>query len=158
MKVIFLDIDGVLNSDRYIKMRDPREESSIDETRLPLLRRILEETGAVLVLSTSWRLYWSPDPLQCDPAWWGVGEALDRCGFVIFDRTPAYNGNNRDREIGDWLTAHGGEVESFVILDDIRSGWGDLADRVVFTEPHRLGLTEKNVAAAITLLNTPIHT
>ena len=26
----------------------------------------------------------------------------------VFDRTPDYEGNNRDREVRDWLTAHGG--------------------------------------------------
>ena len=155
MKVIFLDLDGVLNTDRYLKQRDPVAQGCIDETKIPLLLRILEETGAVIVLSTSWRLYWDPDPALCAPEWWAVGESLARFGLRFYERTPAYNGNHRDREVRDWLDAHKGEVESFVILDDIHFGWGDLADRLVHTSPLR-GLTEALADEAIAVLRTPV--
>ena len=157
MKVIFLDIDGVLNSAAYQAEWGGDPPSNVDETRLPLLRRILEETGAVIVLSTSWRLYWSPDPALCAPEWRETGEVLTRYGIPILDRTPAYNGNNRDREIRDWLAAHAGEVESFAILDDIPFGWGDLSDRLVRTDMRKgRGLMESHVQKAIALLQTPI--
>lgn len=157
MKVIFLDIDGVLNSAAYQAEWGGDPPSNVDETRLPLLCRILEETGAVIVLSTSWRLYWSPDPALCAPEWRETGEVLTRYGIPILDRTPAYNGNNRDREIRDWLAAHAGEVESFAILDDIPFGWGDLSDRLVRTDMRKgRGLMESHVQKAIALLQTPI--
>jgi hypothetical protein len=156
MKILFLDIDGVLNSRRYDRERDPATQGNIDETRLPLLCRILEETGARIVLSTSWRLYWDPDPARCAPEWAAVGPSLSRFGLEAYDRTPAYNGNNRDREIRDWLEAHRGEVESFAILDDTPYGWGDLADRLVRTDPNRgRGLMESHAERVIGLLQTP---
>ena len=158
MRVLFLDFDGVLNSDQYNRQRDPRTQGNLDETRLPLLCRILEETGAVIVLSTSWRLYWSPDPALCAPEWRETGEVLTRYGIPVLDRTPAYNGNSRDREIRDWLAAHAGEVESFAILDDIPFGWGDLSDRLVRTDMRKgRGLMESHVQKAIALLQTPIE-
>jgi hypothetical protein len=165
MKILFLDIDGVLNSDRYVGEWNPVTDSSIDETRLPLLRRILEETGAVVVLSTSWRVHWHPDPDRRDPAWRKVGDSLDRYGIEIYDRTPNYakdggvtRGDSRDSEIRGWLADHEGEVESFVILDDYGFGWGDLSDRLVKTSPKiGRGLTEDHVTDAIKLLNTPVH-
>ena len=157
MKVIFLDIDGVLNSKRYSNERDWRTQGNIDETRLPLLRRIVEETGAVIVLTTTWRKYWSPDPALWDPRWQQSGEAFARHGLEIFDRTPAYEGNNRDCEVRDWLAAHKDEVESFVILDDMHLGWGDLADRLVQTSARiGRGLMENHVEKAIQLLMIPI--
>ena len=157
MKVIFLDIDGVLNSDRYVKERDWRTQGNIDETRLPLLRRVVEETGAVIVLTTTWRKYWSPDPALWDPRWQQSGEAFARHGLEIFDRTPEYAGNNRDAEVRDWLAAHAGEVESFVILDDMHFGWGELADRLVQTSARiGRGLMENHVEKAIQLLMIPI--
>lgn len=157
MKVLFLDIDGVLNSAAYQAEWGGDPPSNVDETRLPLLRRILEKTGAVIVLSTSWRLYWSPDPALCAPEWRETGEVLTRYGIPILDCTPAYNGNNRDREIRDWLAAHAGEVESFAILDDIPFGWGDLSDRLVRTDMRKgRGLMESHVQKAIALLQTPI--
>ena len=55
MKVIFLDVDGVLNSaqDGYsIRLRT--------DSHLKLLQRIVQETGAKLVLSSSWRIGFTP--------------------------------------------------------------------------------------------------
>ena len=46
-KVIFLDIDGVLNQDNG----GPK----IEECYVKLLAHIVEETGAELILSSSWR-------------------------------------------------------------------------------------------------------
>ena len=54
LKILFLDIDGVLNSARYDALRLP-DQGNIDETRLPLLQRIIGETQAKIVLSSSWR-------------------------------------------------------------------------------------------------------
>lgn len=153
MKVIFLDIDGVLNSAAYQAEWGGDPPSNVDETRMPLLCRVLEETGAVIVLSSSWRRLWHPDPALRAPGWKAVGESFDRYGVEVFDRTPDYEGNNRDREVRDWLTAHGDEVESFVVLDDYGYGWGDLSDRLVQTSYYRgRGLTEDHVKEAIALL------
>lgn len=153
MKVIFLDIDGVLNSRRYDRERDPATQGNIDVTRLPLLKRLVEETGAVIVLSSSWRRHWDSDPAGRDD----VGAELDRvfgdAGLSVFDKTPELGGDNRDGEILAWLDARGGEVERFVILDDIPFGWGDLADRLVRTNPLKgLGLMKEHIARAAELL------
>jgi len=40
MKIIFLDVDGVLNSSSYFKNRKDRY-NDIDETRLPFLKNII---------------------------------------------------------------------------------------------------------------------
>ena len=56
MKVIFLDIDGVLNCD---KTPNPRDFPYIvDKKLLARFRKLLERTGAKVVLTSSWR---------CDP-------------------------------------------------------------------------------------------
>ena len=55
MKVIFLDIDGVLNSGAYDRRRNWNELTDIDESRLPLVKQIVDQTGAVIVLSSTWR-------------------------------------------------------------------------------------------------------
>ena len=65
MKVIFLDIDGVLNSIAFDRERI-NEQGNIDETRLPLLKQILDETGALIVLSSLWRKHWDKEPSLCD--------------------------------------------------------------------------------------------
>jgi hypothetical protein len=56
MKVIFLDIDGVLNCD---KTPNPRKfPYLVDKKLLTRFKRLLDRTKAKVVLSSSWR---------CDP-------------------------------------------------------------------------------------------
>lgn len=63
MKVIFLDIDGVLNTaETYDRIEEEYQKTGIkkieiDEFRLKYLKRIIDETGAYVVLSSSWIKY-----------------------------------------------------------------------------------------------------
>ena len=62
-KVIFLDIDGVLNTERKAKEvydnnnLDSHDEFGrlFDENALYWLNKIIDETGAEIVISSSWR-------------------------------------------------------------------------------------------------------
>jgi histidinol phosphatase-like enzyme len=61
MKVIFLDIDGVLNSKQT---PNPRKFPFIvDHALLERLKHLLQLTGAEVVLSSNWRY----DPAGIDP-------------------------------------------------------------------------------------------
>ena len=153
MKIIFLDIDGVLNSRRYDRLRSATD-GNIDVSRLPLLKSIIDSTGAKIVLSSTWRAHWTPEPLLCDP----IGQELNRLfadyGIAIYDKTPAISASDRAMEIRSWLQASPMPIESFVILDDIWGGWGDLSPRLVRTSPMiGRGLEEKQVQEAIWLLS-----
>ena len=57
MKVIFLDIDGVLN-DKYCRARAPSGCKGAVDAKLKLLREIVRQTDARLVLISSWKKYW----------------------------------------------------------------------------------------------------
>ena len=50
MKVIFLDIDGVLNTN---------SDREISNDKLKLLSELVSKTGAEVVLSSSWRNWWN---------------------------------------------------------------------------------------------------
>ena len=60
MKVIFLDVDGVLNSDEYIdkirKLNVNTIKSKVSVNKIGLLKQAVDETGARVVLTTSWRI------------------------------------------------------------------------------------------------------
>lgn len=109
MKVLFLDIDGVLNSTRTniafggypMKLE---HIAAFDQVAIRLIQRLCDSGGVQVVLSSAWRLHY---PFA------EVGTAL---GLPIVDRTPSGLGF-RGQEIQDWLTAHP-EVETFAILDD----------------------------------------
>ena len=72
MKILFLDIDGVLNSWRYDQERISLQDN-IDETRLPLLSRIVSSTNAKIVLTSSWRKHWERDSIKAD----SIGQHLN---------------------------------------------------------------------------------
>ena len=151
MKVIFLDIDGVMNS----KIFD-REKGDIfmimDPTRLELLRELVEKTNAEIVLSSSWRSGWEKEECDCTSdvgikLWNEFAEA----DIYVYDKTPE-GYYSRAREIKAWLNEN--EVESFVILDDIAYGWEELDDNVVRTcYSIGRGLEKRHVDEAIMILN-----
>lgn len=111
MRVLFLDIDGVLNSHRtvvafngYPHDVSPAGLAQFDMAAVALLRGLCKAGGVQVVLSSTWRL---------DPKWKTFGPAL---GLPIIDRTPSLLGP-RGKEIAAWLEAHP-EVERFAIVDD----------------------------------------
>ncbi len=110
MKVIFLDVDGVLNSDEYFdKIRNldiQGIEREIDIEKIKLLKKAIDETGAKVVLCSSWRYTTNAQHLK---------ELLSNYGIYV-DTTPFLE-NKRGLEIKQWLSDNE-NVEDFVILDD----------------------------------------
>ena len=136
MKLIFLDIDGVLNK----KDSQLPDACVIEEKKLLLLSDLIRRSGAEVILTSSWRL-------TTDEPW---REPLLRGGVSVAGQTPRLNGNNRHREIELYLEEHA-PVESFVILDDQAGRWGKLRKNCVLVNP-KAGLTEINIAQALNIL------
>ncbi len=155
MKVIFLDIDGVLNSRAYDRKRNWDELTNIDESRLPLVKNIVDETGARIVLSSTWKTHWDKLPEKCDTDGIYINETFSKFGLEIYDKTPDLGIDfDRPDEIKAWLDCARETIESFVIIDDYRYAWGKLADRFVKTNPHfGLGLEDEHVQKAVEILN-----
>lgn len=124
MKVIFLDIDGVLNNQDYLIAlnKDPEKRKvilpeggrmayseMIDTRAVELLNVITSTTGAKLVLSSTWRKLHPWDDL----VW--MFEHRGVTGELI-GKTPS-GGRSRGHEIKMWLDKHP-EVTHFVVLDD----------------------------------------
>lgn len=115
MKVIFLDIDGVLNTPKTIRKFG---FDFIDDILVALVARICRETGARIVLSSSWRT---------EKKDLGIArKALERHKLEIHDCTPIIKRSGgwtengwvrRHEEITAWLSEK--EVERFAILDDV---------------------------------------
>ena len=152
MKIIFLDIDGVLNSIVFDRERT-NEQGNIDETRLPLIKQILDETGALIVLASSWRKHWDKEPSLCDNLGVEINSIFAKYNIAIYDKTPQLQSNDRAEEIRLWLSQNE-MVKNFVILDDIAFGWGtDLQDHLVKTNCRiGRGLERQHVQKAISIL------
>ncbi len=110
MKIIFLDIDGVLNSDEYFdKIKNLNIngiENDIDVSKIVLLKKSLDETGAKIVLTSSWRYTRKAQELK---------QLLLSYGIIV-DCTPFID-NERGIEIKKWLQEHN-DIQDFLILDD----------------------------------------
>lgn len=152
MKIIFLDIDGVLNSVRYDRQRTVNQ-GNIDETRLQLIKELVDETKALIVLSSSWRKHWEKDITKCDAIGREINEVFAKYQLVIYGKTESLPSNDRAQEIRVWLGRQG-DIEEYVIFDDIAFGWGDdLQDHLIKTNPRiGFGLEEKHIQKAIELL------
>lgn len=123
MKVIFLDIDGVLNSEewfnskeytsnRYIKIGGVPCNNEINEEFVKNLKDIVEHTGAEIVLCSTWRrITFDHSPIIY------LNYMLNKYGLCIMDKTGYTKPSFRPKEIKDWLDNHD-DVEAFVILDD----------------------------------------
>lgn len=125
MKILFLDIDGVLNSVRTSMAFGgyPMELTHLeafDQVAIKLLQRLCDSAGIQIVLSSAWRLHF---PFK------NVGQALE---LPIIDRT-AYLGTTRGVEINDWLVRHP-EVETWAIIDDDNDMLPDQQTRFVRTD------------------------
>lgn len=117
MKVIFLDIDGVMNNDRLIEQFGC---DAIGDNFVDLLKEIVDKTKAKIVLSSTWRLFQKSRKI--------VQATLNSKGMEFIDCTidgqDFKNGIRkklghhveRREEIQEWLNRH--EVGDFVILDD----------------------------------------
>ena len=153
MNVIFLDIDGVLNSWQYDHLYRTVIDGNIDETRLVLLKYLVEKSNAKIILSSSWRKQWNKDTSLCDSIGIELENIFSKYQLSIFDKTPELPNNNRAEEIKMWLNQNKA-VTHFVIIDDMRFGWSELQAYLVNTN-YRIGrgLEEKHINEAIRILN-----
>lgn len=103
MKILFLDIDGVVNCATTPQRH--RGFIGIDPYMAHLVRMIVEQTDCQVVLSSSWRHF--PD---------GRSE-VERQVCPILDITPTSSSGFRGDEIRAWLNGHP-EVERYAIVDD----------------------------------------
>lgn len=157
MKVLFLDIDGVLNSSAYMSQPEARDEAPhmLDPEAVRRLDRLMAETGVVVVISSTWRLYLPLTKIQERLRWKGLRtEHANRIiGTTCLLHRQKMSGPSvpRGDEIQRWLDVFPeGVIESFVILDD-NSDMGDLLGRLVKVDGD-VGLTDENVNDVKTLL------
>ena len=113
--VIFLDIDGVLNC-QSSKSRCAGF-IGIDNSKVKVLRKIVEQTSAKIVLVSSWKSDWEPSRKEIQNEHGNyLDKKLRREGLRILDKTRD-GGGKRGVGIIEWLNSHAG-VTSWVGLDD----------------------------------------
>lgn len=148
MNIIFLDVDGVLNSDEFRKeqymilKRAIRTEEFFDPFCLECLKEIVEATDAKIVITSSMMIN-DMDLLR---------NKLGEYGIDILDKTEHY-GDRRGAQIREWLSEHN-NVENYIILDDeYFVDYPGLEEHIVKTSFYSgRGLNENHISKAIRLL------
>lgn len=160
MKIIFLDVDGVLNSERWFKKRYDKKnpfETYVNPKFVKNLAKIVKRTGAKIVLSASCRNDVKKDKRH------HLRRSLAKYGLVIYDYTPD-TGMDRGIDIQEWLNHHL-NVTNIVILDDetdmchlkkylVKTNW---SANTKFWQRSTEGLYKKPTKEAIEMLNTPFE-
>ena len=128
--VIFLDVDGVLNSygcpDRIGHI------IGVEDEKVSYLKEIANYLNADIVLSSTWRKYWNKELLTdgrktCkgrSPYRYGryLNFKLQKYGLVIADKTEDIHWRYRATEIAAYLKKHP-DIDRFIILDDEDFYW-----------------------------------
>ena len=110
-RIIFLDIDGVLNNlGSVIGLGDPSHH--LDPVSVGLMTRLCEEAGASIVISSSWRIGRTVESLKDEFDKLGAHKLADR----FMDRTKDFQAI-RGKQIARWIedNAYTGR---YVIVDD----------------------------------------
>lgn len=162
MKVIFLDVDGVLNSENDLRIYRKKNEITgcilydvVEDRPLKLLKEIVEKTSARIVVSSSWRIGCERSGRQSifgKELYEKLEKRLKDYGMEIYDITPSLGtGTQRGDEIREWLSKN--QVENFIILDDDSDmcEYADMKNFIHTTYEH--GLTEELKNKAIEVLN-----
>lgn len=138
-KVLFLDIDGVLNC--------ANEEGMIRPELAARFHRIVKETNCGVVLSSTWRGH---------PEWERILRDLgvQTANFVGITPYLGKQGEHprlsfRANEIKAWLETH--PIRNYVILDDDNDF---LDDQTLIRVDSSVGLSEKDADMAISILNS----
>lgn len=139
MKVLFLDMDGVVND--FTTMILPE--------KMALLQDIYLATGCVAVLSSIWRRYIHLGMMTL--AGFNFLLRTHNLGMEVIDTLgPVVKGDEeeRGRLVKEWMVRHP-EVQTYCVVDDMRGGFDGLA--IVRTKGY-IGLTEVNAQEIITRL------
>ena len=154
MKLLFLDIDGVLN---YLgcKARSPSGCLGIEEEKVKLLREIIDETGALVILTSTWKTDWFPSAFIEDLPKDGqyLERQLAKHKVFIRAKTEDLSWAQRGQGILDFIETSKYNVEQFVILDDesfdfIELGLENRFVKTSFTD----GLLPEHVEKAVNIL------
>lgn len=158
-KVVFLDIDGVLNDEAHrasvrrdkviVAWSEEIGRAMIDPARAARLQRLCDEGEAAVVIVSGWRRWASAEAIASALAAAGLRSPV--LGVVAGLKM---SGDLRATGAKEWLAEHP-EVRRFVVLDNTRrywEGWGAFGEALVAPAD---GLTDADVDAALAILRRP---
>ena len=168
MKYIFLDFDGVLNTEYYqnllcyqgLAIQD-EYGALFDPEATKQLKRIIDDTQAKIIIESSWK-YLGLEAMQ---EMWSArqlpGEIIDITSSSVSDKwlltanlddiDPAM-GHCKGMEIASWLADNAAQNDRYVIIDDEYVILDSQLSNFILTNAYD-GITEELADRAISILN-----
>jgi hypothetical protein len=150
-KILFLDFDGVLNTEHYQGLLQYQGKPWQDEygaffdpKAVKQLKRIIDATDADIVIESSWK-YLGLDAMK------ELWEVRNLPGTII-DITPSLLGKNKGVEIASWLSKYAKQDIRYVIIDDEYVILDSQLSHFILANPYE-GITEEQANRAISILN-----
>lgn len=151
-RIIFLDFDGVLNTEYYQgllqfqgKQWQDQHGAFFDPRAVRQLKRVIDATGADIVVESSWKYL----GLEAMRELWRVRNLPGK----VMDITPSLTDNaSKGEEIAAWLSEHAMSDARYVIIDDEYVVLDSQIPYFILTNPYE-GLTEEQANRAISILH-----
>ena len=151
-RIIFLDFDGVLNTEYYQGLLQFQGEqwqdqygAFFDPRAVRQLKRVIDTTGADIVVESSWK-YLGLEAMQ---ELWMVRNFPGK----VIDITPSLTDNaSKGEEIAAWLSEYATPDTRYVIIDDEYVVLDSQIPYFILTNPYE-GLTEEQANRAISILH-----
>ena len=167
-KIIFLDFDGVLNTENYNlvlkrkgKICQDEYGALFDPNAVKQLKRIIDATNADIVVESSWKYH----GLDAMKELWEVrnlpGRVIDitpssvsdeYLSNVDLDNLDASMLHCKGLEISSWLSEKGQSNTRYVIIDDEYVVLESQSSNFILTNPYE-GITEEQANKIISILN-----
>lgn len=159
MKVIFLDIDGVLNSEDFFR-NNP--DQAIDKNCVSILKNIVDKTGAVIVMSPGWRLWFDDNMMPEDGYSQCLYDILCEFDIKLFGKTPDFSTEEirtrktfshvKAKEVNAWLNEYETIVDKYVVIDDLDLKNEEINEHLVRING-QIGITENDAVRIIDMIN-----
>lgn len=158
MKLLFLDIDGVLNSRAWYESRLVAMEQDakavihsherlgweFDPACVERLQKVVDATNCKIVVSSSWRIGNSLVSIRA----YLLAKGLKKTTELI-DVTPQCASGFRGEEVWRWFADRGLEPENYAIVDDDADFW---PHQPLIKTDNAVGLTDREVELLIETL------
>ncbi|MBR6657666.1 MAG: hypothetical protein IKL18_05810 [Oscillospiraceae bacterium] len=162
MKIIFLDIDGVLNSDSWNQKHENEIKNGIlvDEEKVKILSKLIKTTGAKIVLHSGWRFWFDDSFLPIRKESEILMKLLNKNNIHFYDFTPDLTTEEirksknfskvKPNEILLWLKKHS-DISSWVVIDDLDLNNKIISDHQIKPDS-KIGLSSSDIEKAVKLL------
>lgn len=144
MKLIFLDIDGVMNHRNHMTRSRLHRMQEFCPVAVRNLREIIKRTGAKIVLSSAWRKGSSVKEIRDLFSWYDLHR-------YVVGKTPVIHEAIRGKEIQAYLDTCERKIESFIIIDDDKD-MGELLPWLIHCKDYSGFTTDERREQAIQLL------